>query len=153
MGQCHKLILEAYCQPVGVEVAKALVGGSGDIKPPPPSGAPDWCICGKCHDMEASSENVCCRKRPCITTTDSFSTLVLQMGVLSVAIVHSADHYVRDVDYSPASYQKAAYRQWTLWQCGHLGRSNRRVVPSCVVLAIRNKYPAPDGVYMGYRDN
>ena len=35
---------------------------------------------------------------------------------------------------------------------GHLERNNRRVVPSCVVLSIRRKYPAPDGQYLGFRE-
>ena len=60
--------------------------------------------------------------------------------VLSVAIHNRADIRADPIDYSPASYRKAAYRQFIL---GYLGRRNRRVVPSCVVLAIRPMYPSP----------
>ena len=112
---------------------------------------PDWCICGKCREMPTPQENVCCRKRPCVSTSDSFAQLVLQRDVLSIAIVHRADHYVTEPEYTPASYRKAAYRQWTMWQVEYMGRSNRRVIPSCVVWAIRDKYPAPDNNYLSIR--
>jgi P2X purinoceptor 7 len=63
---------------------------------------------------------------------------------------------VRDIraeepDYSTNSFRKAAYRQYILWQYKKLGRGNRRVCPSCVVMAIRHIYPADDGVYMGFK--
>ena len=81
-----------------------------------------------------------------------FDSVVLNRDVLSVAIEARSDVFADDPEYTPASYRKAAYRQFVLWQHGHLGRSNRRVVPSCIVWCIRNKYPAPDGVYLGFRD-
>jgi len=153
VSQCHKLVVEAYDQPGGVQIAKARVDGNDQQQQPPqPPDKPNRCICGRCRVMGESWENICCRRRPCIaTTTDPFSTLVLNTNVLAVAISHSADHYVQVADFNPASYRKAAYRQWTLWQHGHLGGANRRVIPSCVVLAICRKFP--DGVYMGFRES
>jgi P2X purinoceptor 7 len=38
-----------------------------------------------------------------------------------------------------------------LWRYKKLGRGNRRVCPSCVVLAIRQLYSAQDGIYMGFK--
>ena len=35
-----------------------------------------------------NTENVCCRSRTCLTTTDMFETIVLNRDVLSVAIIH-----------------------------------------------------------------
>lgn len=111
-----------------------------------------WCICRKCQAMPLSVENVCCWQVPCVTTTEMFDNNVLNTDVLSIAIVSGSDILASTPDYSRASYRKAAYRQWTMWQHGYLGRGNRRVVPSCVVWAVRNKYPAPDGIYLGFKE-
>ena len=102
--------------------------------------------------MPLEIENVCCRKQTCVTAQDFFQLAVLDMNVLSIAIVNRSDVFADDPDYSPSSYRKAAYRQWILWQHGYLGRTNRRVVPSCIVWAVRDKYPAQDGQYLGFKE-
>ena len=61
--------------------------------------------------------------------------------------------YARDLLAIERSYRKAAYRQYTLWKYGKLGRGNRRILPSCVATMTRHTYPAPDGRYMGYRQS
>ena len=95
--------------------------------------------------MPTSVENICCRQSSCITSTDLFESTVLDINVLSIAIVNRSDTFVEPVDYSLSSYRKAAYRRFILWKEGHLGRGNRKVLPSCVVWSVRNRYPAPDG--------
>ena len=102
--------------------------------------------------MDTADENVCCRKTFCITDMGWFDSVVLNRDVLSLAIEARCDVYAELPVYSPAAYRKAAYRQFALWQHGHLGRNNHCVVPSCVVLSIRRKYPAPDGHYLGFRE-
>ena len=111
-----------------------------------------WCICNKCLNMDTPIENKCCRRTTCVTTTEPFETIVLDRD-MSVAIVNRSDDFADEPDYSPSSYRKAAYRQWTMWQIGSTGRSNRRVIPSCVVRAVRNRYPAPDRIYLGYKES
>ena len=49
-----------------------------------------------------------------------------------------------------SSLRIAAYFQYTWWVHGFLGGGNRRLIPSCVVTAIRERYP--DEQYTGFRE-
>ena len=109
-------------------------------------------MCGNCRPMGTPTEDVCCHKNPCITRHEEFYLLCVNYLVLTVAILGRVDIRADPIDYSPSSYRKAAYRQYIYWIHGYLGRGNRRVIPSCVVLAIRRWFPSPTGVYMGFRE-
>ena len=100
--------------------------------------------------METVKENVYCHKSPCVTDMGWFDLVVLNRDVLSLAIEACNDLFADLPMYTLASYRKATYRQFVLWQHGDLGRSNRCVVVSWVVLSIRRKYSAPDGHYLGF---
>ena len=87
----------------GVELAKCLLQrndssstpGSppspNSLRPPPSQGAPDWCKCGKCRQMDNPVERVCCRNSPCTTTSDLFYDICLNRHVLSVGIINRSD--------------------------------------------------------------
>jgi len=96
--------------------------------------------------------NVCCRKKPCVTTTEVFENIMINRDVLSVAIVNRHDVLVEDVTYTPETYRKLVYRQWIMWRVGYLGRGVHRVVPLCVVWTMRDRNPAPDRCYLGFKD-
>ena len=49
-----------------------------------------------------------------------------------------------------AGYRYASYRAYILHEYGRLTYQDRRVVPSCVVKFIRNKFPDPNGHYIGF---
>lgn len=51
-------------------------------------------------------------------------------------------------------FRLTAYRHFLEWilQGERLGRGLRLVLPACVVQAIRQRYPAPDGQYCGYQE-
>lgn len=55
----------------------------------------------------------------------------------------------RGRDVTNDSLRWCAYRHFTAWAHGHLGKFNRRVAPSCVVKRLRELYPSPQ--YAGYR--
>lgn len=50
------------------------------------------------------------------------------------------------------SLRLAAYRQYTWWIHGYLGRGDRRVIPSCVVSAVRREFPEPQDNYTGFQE-
>ena len=121
--------------------------------PDPPQNVPDWCKCGHCVAMPTQEENKCCTRteRPCISTTPLFQQLVIDPNVLNIAMRYREDMMVLGNGRNNENFRHAAYRQYVLWQHGRLGRGNRRVVPSCCVIAIRSRYPSPNGVYTVYR--
>ena len=43
-------------------------------------------------------------------------------------------------------------RQYIWWFCGRLGRKRRKIIPACVVLAIRKQFPEADGNHTGFKD-
>lgn len=110
-----------------------------------------WCICGVCRPMPTEEENVCCKKTTCVTSYTMFNTTCIDREVLLLAIRARCDIRADEPDYSTNSFRKAAYRQYTLWKYGKLGKGNRRIIPACVVIMVRKAYPAADGIYMGFR--
>ena len=102
-----------------------------------------WCL--SCHAYKY------CGKICCVTSFVTFQNTCTDRDILLIAIRARCDIRVEDPDYSTNSYRKAAYRQYILWRYKKLGRGNRRVCPSCVVLTIRHIFPADDGNYMGFR--
>lgn len=123
--------------------------------PSPSGGAPliSWCVCGLCRPMPQAIENKCCQQRKCITTTARFAKLCLDSDVLELCIRNMSDIRNDREDNSTRAFRKAAYRQFVLAGHGYLGKGNRRVCPSCVVLKIRAQYPSVTGVYMGFRQH
>jgi hypothetical protein len=114
---------------------------------------PDWCVCGRCRPMPHEIENKCCKLKKCITLTSRFTKLYLDPDVLELCIRNRADIRNDQEDNSTRAFRKAAYRHFILARHGHLGKGNRRVCPSCVVLKIRENFPSVTGIYMGYREH
>ena len=119
----------------------------------PGNETPNWCYCGLCRNMPTQEENKCCcaNQMPCITIQPLFSQLVLDGNVLEIAMRFREDALVYENHRNNEHFRHAAYRQFVLWQHGRLGKGNRRVIPSCCVLAIRHRYSLPNGFYVGYR--
>ena len=111
LEKCHKLIIEAYCCSGGIERAQVIIQDEPPHQPREPSQSLSWCICGKCQSMGQPIENVCCRRSDCVTNLEAFETIVLDVNVLSVAIISRSDIFADDPKYTLASYRKAAYRQ------------------------------------------
>ena len=121
------------------------------LQPDPENSVPRWCICGNCLLMPTPDENKCCERIECITSYELFHNLCIDRQVVELAIRARCDIRVEPLDFSMASFRKAGYRQFILWEHGYLGKGNRRIIPSCAVKNIRAQYPSPDNVYMGFR--
>lgn len=50
------------------------------------------------------------------------------------------------------SYRFAGYKQYTWWIHNILGKGVRKVIPSCAIWAIRQKYPAENNVYVPFKE-
>ena len=113
-----------------MDFAKNLLEVISDSPPheqEPEPDTPEWCICTICRPMPLEIENVCCRKRTCVTSYTMFENICLDREVLTLAIRARCDIRAEEPDYSSNSYRKAAYRQYCLWKYGKLGKGNRRV--------------------------
>ena len=139
------LSLECNSNTTTVNVSPAPVPSGGQL-------VVDWCVCGNCRPMPQEIENKSCRLKDCIATTDRLAKLCLDQDVLQLCVRNMGEIRNDREDNSTRSFRKAAYRQFILARHGHLGKGNRRVCPSCVVLRIRRQYPSLTGVYMGYRE-
>lgn len=125
----------------------------GGYHPQPGATSPNWCSCMKCREMPTAVERVCCGRPPnsCQSDLPDFRLLVLDELVLQMAQLYRQDVLALPVD---DDYNKgkrhAAYRQFILWHHGRLGIGVRRVIPSCCVWAIRDKFPDQFGQYHGF---
>ena len=87
----NSVIVETYCQPGGIDLIKAILSPQNNQQT---------------HiGVYVESTGIC------LYPMKMFAVGKGHADVLSVAIVHSADHFVREAEYTPASYRKAAYCQ------------------------------------------
>ncbi len=71
--------------------------------------------------------------------------------VLLINNQYWAEIFAQEPGNGARSMRHAAYRQFVLWRHGRLGNNIRRVIPSCVVWRIRDRFPSPDNLYTGYQ--
>ena len=85
-----------------------------------------------------------------MTTMPLFQHIVLDANVLEIQMRYREDVLAMAHHRNNENFRHAAYRQFVLWQHGKLGKGDRRVVPSCCVLAICASYPSANGFYVGF---
>lgn len=133
-------------------IAKLTAGPEQPQQSSETSKAP-FCDCGYCREMPTDKERVCCKERRlCRSTTLAFQNICLDSDNLATVIRSLADTYVFTPTYDNRAMRHAAYRQYVMWIHGHLGKGNRKVIPSCCVWKIRKHYPSPNGQYSGFKE-
>ena len=103
--------------------------------------------------MASERENVCCRNNSKNHEHLEFQQLVLDEKVLELAMKGNADWL--SYNFNPdenSSWRYTAYQQYTLWYWGYLRRGNRKVIPSCIVNVIRERFLDKNGNYRGFLD-
>ncbi|XP_053544874.1 uncharacterized protein LOC128635794 [Bombina bombina] len=123
----------------------------------------EWCICGNCHLMPTVIESICCREKEeilyhipegksCICDAPNHDQEIDQGFLNRVAeIVGSLGPMraqAKEV-ITQRSYRKLSYRAFSTWINGAMGPKNRKPIPSCVVNCIRQRFSAPDNIYVG----
>ncbi|XP_033115925.1 P2X purinoceptor 7-like [Anneissia japonica] len=126
----------------------------------------NWCACGQCQLMPTNGECLCCREEDiftskmdenstcCISKTETFKNACKNKDILEIimaALKEVVGEDLRD-PISNRLYRYAAYRSFTWWVYGKLGRKRRKVIPTCAVHAIRHQFPEADQNYEGYHD-
>jgi hypothetical protein len=74
----------------------------------------------------------------------------LEPLVLQINMAYWADIFAQDLGHDTADLRHAAYRHFVLWRHGRLGANVHRVIPSCVVCRIRDRFPSTNGLYTGF---
>ena len=100
--------------------------------------------------MPTRTENKCCKQVVCRSKTTVFENICLDQENVQTAIRNLSDSFVFTPMYENNAMRHAAYRQYIMWQHGHVGARKRIVIPSCCVVAIRKAYPSPDNKYTGF---
>ena len=123
-----------------------------------------WCLCNKCMPMNAEVESLCCRDTNdipdnyfqgynCVTESEDFQTVCLSEPVLKTAI-SAINHYKNEsLELNERSFRFAAYKQYIFWIYNYLGKGIRKVIPSCVVWKIRDKFKLDDEVFVPFKES
>ncbi|XP_063959319.1 uncharacterized protein LOC135154986 [Lytechinus pictus] len=118
-----------------------------------------WCSCGNCPVMQPDVQCLCCRElkrcreiqtNGCIIDSKEFQVICLNKPSLRVFLsLRSKDHRIPG-NMGNESYRFAAYRIWSDYLHGYMGKGVRRPLPACVVTRVRQEFPEETGVYVGF---
>jgi len=123
----------------------------------------NWCNCFGCKEMETEKECLCCKELEelkafgefeCFAKHEAFEGACMNRWSLWTALssLHGREcAWLPPFDNVPnRSYRYAAYRSFTWLIYTKLGRYRRRIIPSCIVVKIRDQFPDDDGNYKGF---
>ncbi|XP_068099222.1 uncharacterized protein [Hyperolius riggenbachi] len=122
----------------------------------------DWCECGKCTPMKTQVEELCCnhieevrdkipRGKNCITEVEFFINSCTSSEYVETNLKFHPNVAEPPLDqlYN-RKLRKTAYRTFTAWVYGFLGKERRRTIPSCAVNVIRQAFPDAQHLYASF---
>ncbi|XP_068135470.1 P2X purinoceptor 7-like [Hyperolius riggenbachi] len=122
----------------------------------------DWCECGNCTPMKTEIEEVCCCQieevgdkirdgKTCVTQVDFFKNMFINEEYVETNFRSNPNitEHPDDRLYN-RKLRKTAYRSFTCWVYGYLGKKQRRPIPSCAVKMICDAFPDPLHLYTGF---
>ena len=130
----------------------------------------EWCSCGGCVTMATEQENVCCLEsqfiaphrgdKQCITQVDMFKVNVISkegldfgryLYSMQISDPAKTEKFLKN-KLTNKQYRFCSYRMFiNMISSADFSRNVRYILPACVVSAIREKFPNPDGIpYTGY---
>lgn len=124
-------------------------------------GNTSWCTCGMCKVMETELESLCCQEevpsdyfegKQCITEKENLEIVCLHKEVLKTTLAALNYFQGNVIEFTNQAFRYAGYRQYTWWVHNRLGQGVRKVIPSCVIWKIRDKYPDNDNIYVSFQE-
>ena len=114
----------------------------------------EWCRCENCQNNPSITKKICCRApkifeddifdgKKCITETDAFESVCLNLHVLQAAIGTWNDTHQEERNLENINFRFISYKQYISWSFGYLGKKKRKPLPNCAIEKIREKYPDP----------
>ncbi|KAJ8310929.1 hypothetical protein KUTeg_011519 [Tegillarca granosa] len=110
---------------------------------------PEKCCC--CTSVAAVNEKVISASIKCITEHEGFIVNCLNNYVLESSYYEYIQENGRlgENEFIHELYRYIAYRRFSRWIWHILGRKNRRILPACVVMKIREQFPSEE--YCGFK--
>ena len=130
----------------------------------------EWCTCEKCKVMGTERESVCCNESltlqrhrgtlKCVTDGDMFNSMVLSeeglrysryLYSLTIDDAEKRERYLK-AELTPKKWRFLAYKSFiNLISSQDFNMKVRYILPSCVVSAVREKFPNTNGsTYRGF---
>ena len=103
-----------------------------------------------CQQMPTVNENKGYMQPLCHSLTLVFKNISHDRENIQTSIHNFADTFAFTSMFDNKAMCHAAYRQYVMWQHGHLGSGRRIVIPLWRVWAALNLYQSPNGVYTGF---
>ncbi|XP_068112366.1 general transcriptional corepressor trfA-like [Hyperolius riggenbachi] len=121
-------------------------------------GHTQWCSCNNCTPMSTGMASICCREIPsvnarmenipCITNHPMFAQLCLNeewakifLFLINICKGFKPSKKKRRYRITRKSLRRAVYSAFTGWVHQQLGEDDRRPIPSCVVMKVREVFP------------